>query len=61
MKQDRKFVPCFELAEKLCVDGGRHIADFVEKYPNACVNVSTSLASQGSPKPLCGTEGLTDL
>ena len=45
MKQDRKFVPCFELAEKLCVDGGRHIAVFVEKYPNACVNVSTSLAS----------------
>jgi hypothetical protein len=45
MKQDRKLVPCFELAEKLCVDGGRHIAVFVKKYSNACVNVSTSLVS----------------
>ena len=45
MKEDCKLVPCFELAEKLCVDGGRHITVFVEKYSNACVNASTSLVS----------------
>ena len=45
MKEDCKLVPCFEFAEKLCVDGGRHITVFVEKYSNACVNASTSLVS----------------
>lgn len=45
MKKDYKLVSCFEFAEKLCKDSRRHITVFIEKYSNACVNVSTLSAS----------------
>lgn len=36
MKEDYKFVTCFEFAKELCEDSRRHISIFVKKYSDPC-------------------------